>query len=162
MTDTPGGPTVLPRTSLGGSIPLLLADTLTPSIPSFATPAPRNNAMALGIPASTLGLIVSGDVDGITIYTDRYGRKVAYPKAPPKEPPTAFQTYYRGRFKTAQANYMALTVTQKAEYEDLTKRANLCMTGQNLFIHVALKHTFGLLNTLQQQTAVIVIPPDPI
>lgn len=118
--------------------------------------------MALGIPANVIGLIVSGDVDGLTIYTDRYGRKVAYPKSPPKEPPTDFQIYYRGRFKTAQANYMALTVPQKAAYENLTKASNLCMTGQNLWIHVALKHTFGLLNTLQEQTGISVIPPDPI
>lgn len=116
--------------------------------------------MALGIPASVIGLIVSGDVDGLTIYTDRYGRKVAYPKAPPKEPPTEFQTYYRNRFKTAQANYMALTASQKKDYEDLVKAANLCMTGQNLWIHVATKGTFGTLDTLMQQTGITVIPPE--
>ena len=118
--------------------------------------------MALGIPASILGLIVSGDVGGETIYTDRHGRKVAYPKAPPKEPPTEFQVYYRGRFRTAQQAYMVLTVLQKSQYEDLTKAAGLCMTGQNLWIHVALKHTFGLLTTLQAQTGVTVTLPDPV
>lgn len=118
--------------------------------------------MALGIPAGFLGLIVSGDVDGITVYTDREGRKVAYPKAPPKEPPTDFQIYYRSRFAAAQASYMALSPSQKTAYEDLTKSASLCMTGQNLWIHVALKHTFGLLDTLQAQTGVSVIAPDPI
>jgi len=116
--------------------------------------------MALGIPASVLGLIVSGDVGGITIYTDRYGRKIAYPKAPPKEPPTAFQVYYRNRFKTAQANYMALTVSQKKSYEELTKASSLCMTGQNLWIHVATKGTFGTLDTLVSQTGISVVYPD--
>jgi hypothetical protein len=118
--------------------------------------------MALGIPASALGLIVSGDVDGLTIYTDRYGRKVAYPKAPPKEPPTDFQIYYRSRFKAAQADYMALDASEKKEYEDLCRAASLCLTGQNLFIHVALKHTFPLLETLQSQTGITVTPPEPI
>lgn len=118
--------------------------------------------MALGIPANILGLIVSGDVDGITIYTDRYGRKVAYPKAPPKEPPTAVQIYYRSRFKTAQSNYMALTSEQKRAYEDLTKAASLCMTGQNLFIHVATKGTFTNLDTLMEQTGISVIPPEMV
>lgn len=118
--------------------------------------------MALGIPASVIGLIVSGDVSGQTIYTDRYGRKVVYPKAPPKEPPTDFQIYYRTRFGAAQAAYMALTIAQKKAYEDLTKAANLCMTGQNLWIHVALKHTFALLDTLQLQSGITVLPPDPL
>lgn len=162
VTDAPGDAGGVKPATPGGSIPLLLPNALTPSVSLFATPAPRREVMALGIPASALGLIVSGDVDGLTIYTDRYGRKVAYPKAPPKEPPTDFQIYYRSRFGAAQANYMALTVPQKAAYEDLTKAANLCMTGQNLFIHVALKHTFALLDTLQQQTGVTVVPPDPI
>lgn len=118
--------------------------------------------MALGIPASAIGLIVSGDVDGLTIYTDRRGRKVAYPKSPPKEPPTAMQTTLRSRFKEAQAEYMALTPAEKAAYELLTKATNLCMTGQNLWIHVAMKHTFGLLDTLQHQSGVTVVAPTPV
>jgi len=118
--------------------------------------------VALGIPASIIGLIVSGDVDGITIYTDRYNRKVAYPKSPPKEPPTQMQVDVRNRFKSAQAEYMGLTPPQKKAYESLTKKANLCMTGQNLFIHVAMKLTYGTLTTLQEQTGVTVVPPSPV
>lgn len=118
--------------------------------------------MALGIPASIIGLIVSGDVDGITIYTDRHNRKVAYPKAPPKEPPTQMQVDVRARFGSAQAEYMGLSPLQKAAYEELTKKANLCMTGQNLFIHVAMKRTFGTLTTLEEQTGVAVEPPSPV
>ena len=118
--------------------------------------------MALGIPASMLGLIVSGDVDGLTIYTDRHARKVAYPKAPPKEPPTPLQVWARGRFKVAQAEYMAAAPAEKVLWESLTKRASLCLTGQNLFIHVAMKHSFAVLDTLMQQTGVSVIPPTPV
>lgn len=118
--------------------------------------------MALGIPASCLGLIVSGDVDGITIYTDRYARKVAYPKAPPKEPPTQMQVDVRARFAAAQAEYMGLSSSEKAAYEELTKGASLCMTGQNIFISVAMKRTFGILQTLMDQTGVTVTPPTPV
>lgn len=118
--------------------------------------------MAIGIPASMIGMIVSGDVDGLTIYTDRHGRKVAYPKSPPKEPPTDIQIACRARFKAAQAEYMSMTDDQKFRYEELTRKASLCLTGQNLFIHVAMKHSFGLLDTLQQQTGVSVPAPTPV
>lgn len=118
--------------------------------------------MALGIPPSILGLIVSGDVDGLTIYTDRHNRKVAYPKAPPDKPPTKMQTDVRDRFKAAQAEYMGITAQQKQDYESLTKAASLCMTGQNLFIHVAMKHSYALLVTLQDQTGITVVPPTPV
>ena len=118
--------------------------------------------MALGIPASLLGLIASGDVDGITIYTDRHGRKVAYPKAPPKEPPTQMQVDVRAKFKAAQAEYMGLTPQQKEDYELLTKAASLCMTGQNIFISTAMRHTQGILDTIQLQTGITVVPPTPV
>lgn len=118
--------------------------------------------MALGIPASCIGLMVSGDVDGITIYTDRYGRKVAYPKSPPKEPPSARQVGCRNRFKMAQAQYTALSLAEKTAYEDLTKLANLALTGQNLLIHVAMRHAFGMLTTLMHQTGISVTPPNPV
>jgi len=118
--------------------------------------------MGLGIPASALGLIVSGDIGELTIYTDRRGRKIAYPKAPPKEPPSVMQINCRRRFRSAQLQYMALTPSQKLAYEDLARGAGLCLTGQNLLIHVAMKHTFGTLTTLMQQTGISVIPPDPV
>ncbi len=118
--------------------------------------------MALGIPAGFLGLIVSGDVDGLTIYTDRYGRKVAYPKAPPKEPPTEIQVASRARFKAAQVQYMNLASAQQTAYEDLARAASLSMTGQNLLIHVAMKHSQALLDTLQLQWGITVVPPTPV
>ncbi len=162
VTDTPGDAHDLKIVAPGGSIPLLLANALTPSILSLTNLAPRTIVMGLGIPASILGLIVSGDIDGLTIYTDRYGRKVAFPKAPPKEPPTDFQVYYRNRFRIAQRNFMALTIMEKVDYESLAKAASLCMTGQNLFIHVSLKHTFALLDTLQSQTGITVVAPSEV
>lgn len=116
--------------------------------------------MAIGIPASALGLIVSGDLDGVTIYTDRFGRKILYPKAPPKEPPTELQVYMRTRFRAAQAQYMALSAPDRALWELLACRANLCMTGQNLLIHIAMKDAFTLLDTLMRQTGVTVTPPE--
>jgi len=161
-TDAPEGRCSLPDATLGGSLPLLLPQAPTPSISTRHFEKNGAPVVALGIPASVIGLIVSGDVDGITIYTDRYNRKVAYPKAPPKEPPTQMQVDVRNRFKSAQAEYMGLTPLQKEAYESLTKKANLCMTGQNLFIHVAMKLTYGTLTTLQEQTGVTVVPPSPV
>lgn len=118
--------------------------------------------MALGIPASAIGLIVSGDVDGITIYTDRHGRKIAYPKAPPKEPPSDAQVALRARFKAAQAQYMSWRQPKRDAWEDLARAANLCLTGQNLLIHVAMKHTYEFLETIMRQTGIRVYPPDPV
>lgn len=157
-----GGRSHLPYSAPGGLIPLLLPHAPTPSISTRSIFNHAEPIMALGVSPSILGLIVSGDVAGITIYTDRHNRKVAYPKAPPKEPPTKMQVDVRARFKSAQKEYMGLTPLQKSEYELLTKAVGLCMTGQNLFISVAMKRTYGILDTLQLQTGISVTPPTPV
>lgn len=161
-TRLPGGKLSLPEQAPGGCIPLLLPHAPTPSVSTRSTTIHPRVIMALGIPAGLLGLIVSGDIDGLTIYTDRHNRKVAYPKAPPKEPPTQMQIDVRNRFKAAQAEYMGLTLLQKEAYELLTKAAALCLTGQNLFISVAMTDTYGTLDTLQLQTGITVVPPTPV
>jgi hypothetical protein len=108
--------------------------------------------MALSLPANALGLIVSGDVAGYTIYTDMLGRKVAFPQAPPKEPPSPLQISHRARFRMAQEAWTALTDSEKAVLELATQRASLAMTGQNLYIAIALKNQPGLVETLERQT----------
>lgn len=108
--------------------------------------------MALAVPAQAMGLIVSGDVAGYTIYTDMRGRKVAFPIAPPKEPPSPLQVQHRSRFRTAQQNWTGLTPQEKAILELCTHRASLAMTGQNLYIAIALKNQTGLVETLERQT----------
>lgn len=108
--------------------------------------------MALGVPPNALGLIVSGDVAGYTIYTDMKGRKVAFPQAPPKEPPSPMQISHRARFRLAQAAWAALTIAQKTALELCTQRTSLAMTGQNLYIAIALKAHPDLVSTLERQT----------
>lgn len=115
--------------------------------------------MGFGTNPSLWGFEVSGDIGPLTVYTDRFGKKVAFPKSPPKEPASPLQVQQRARFRAAQSEYTSLTEEQKKAYEDLTKAASLCMTGQNLFIHVALRNSFALLTTLQRQWSITVTTP---
>ncbi len=115
--------------------------------------------MPIGFPVNMLGYSVSGDIGGVTIYTDRWQRKVSYEKAPPQKPASPWQRNLRDKFRDAQAQYMALSADDRADWELLACRANLCMTGQNLLMHVAMKRSFGLLETLMKQTGVTVVPP---
>jgi len=112
--------------------------------------------------ASIFGLIVSGDVGDYTIYTDRFGKKVTFPKSPPKEPPTQLQVDLRARFKAAQQNYMALSDGDKADWEAMVCKVSLCMTGQNLFISVSMRRSYGVLDTIMKQSGISVTPPPPV
>lgn len=118
--------------------------------------------MAFTYPIAMLGCTVSGDVGPYTVYTDRFGKKVWFPKSPPKSKPTELQLAVRRRFTTAQHQYMQLSAAEKKLWESLTRKANLCLTGQNLFIHVAMMWTFAMLATIQHQTGITVTPPNPV
>lgn len=117
--------------------------------------------MAWSCPWNYLGMIVSGDVGGYTIYTDRFGKKVIYPASPPKCPSTPNQLLQRLRFRLAQADYMSQPAAVKLAWETIPKRASLCATGQNLWLHFALCPDPAALQTLIRQTGVQVEPPTP-
>lgn len=115
--------------------------------------------MPLGYPANLLGFVVSGDIAGQTIYTDRFMRKVVFPQAPPTKPPTPMQVIQRCRFATAVANWHAATESQRVGFEQISLKASLCMTGLNLWISVSLQGTVLMLDTLCKQTGIFVDDP---
>jgi hypothetical protein len=120
----------------------------------------RNPKMAWSVPWNLIGLQVSGDVGGFTIYTDRHGRKVVFPKAPPEKPPTQRQLQQRSRFRAAQRSWAALSLDDKAKLEEMTKKASAPMTGQNLWIHSALTADNPAIETLEAQTGITVPKPE--
>ena len=111
--------------------------------------------MAYTVPWQLMGIWVSGDIGGLTIYTDRFGRKVAFPKSPPQEPPSEAQVHQRDRFRRAQVAWKALTDAEKTQLEIASVRGSLVMTGQNLFMSVAMRDDNIALQTLAKQTDTI-------
>lgn len=118
--------------------------------------------MALADFTSVLGLQVSGDIGPLTIYTDKHGKKVPFPKSPPKEPASVNQLIQRSRFAQAQRWWKDQTAAVKRDYETLALKGGLAMTGQNLAIHVALKNDADFLRTLMRQQDITVPIPDYI
>jgi hypothetical protein len=112
------------------------------------------------MPWTLLGTRVMGDVSGYTVYTDRFGRKIWYKKAPPKEPPSPRQLEQRRRFRDAVNAWIALSEPEKLALEEAVRKTSLCLTGQNLFTSCALKHADDVYATLAKQTGET-LPPLP-
>lgn len=103
---------------------------------------------------------VSGDFGDLTIYTNRFGKKVAFPKSPPDKAPTPIQNQQRSRFFLAQADWSSQTKQVKSNLEELCRKANIPMTGQNLWIHAALMNDNQAIVTLERQTGISVPKPN--
>lgn len=116
--------------------------------------------MGLGLPANLLGLIVSGDIGGYTIYTDRFGRKTVYPVSPPDKPASPLQLIQRNRFRDALTNWKAASQAVRDDWEASSLALGLCMTGLNMWLHFTLKGRLPALQTLNRQSGItLTMPP---
>lgn len=112
-------------------------------------------------PPFILGLRVSGDLAGFTYYTNRRGRTVAYLAAPPLRPPTPAQLVWRGRWRTAMANWRSLPPSARTAYRAVCDYYGLCMLGHNLWLHLCLGTRTELWFSLQRGSRISLAPLIP-
>ncbi len=110
--------------------------------------------MAWTVPWNYIGLEVSGDVGNLTIYTNKNGKKVAFPKSPPKEPPSERQVNQRLKFKNGQKAWTNLTDQVKSNLEEATKKVNAPLTGQNIYISSHIRKNNDDLITFERQSGI--------
>jgi|SRR3990170_503150 len=108
--------------------------------------------MAWTVPWNLIAMGLSGDVGDFTVYTDRFMRKVVFPRSPPKVPSSELQLAWRAKFKNAQASWNLLSTQEKENLENACRRTSSSLTGQNLWISCSLKLDNGSLNTLEKQS----------
>ena len=106
-----------------------------------------------------LGFVIWGDLGPTTIYKNRKKKVVVFPKTWPKEPPSPAQTIQRDQFRNAAAAWRSLSSLWRAQWELATRRASLCMTGYDLFVHWHLLHDDTAIETLERQTGTALLPP---
>ena len=106
------------------------------------------------IPWALLGFNLSGDIDGLSIYTDARRRKIVYPKSPPNTPPSPAQVHQRARFRTAQQLWKNLSAAEHEALEDACRAASLVMGGCALFISACLTNSNDNLQTLAAQVGI--------
>lgn len=116
--------------------------------------------MAKTQPYDLLGLNVSGDLGDVTLYTDRFGQKIWYPKSPPETPETPGQRRQRDRFTAAVTNWREADQATRERFEAVSLKASLMMTGHNLWISLSFSQDAALCATLARQTGIpISLPP---
>lgn len=104
-----------------------------------------------------LGFGPTGDLGPLTGYTTKRGRPVWYLKAPPKTPPTQYQIHYRNLFRLTAMAWRALPAAARRDWLDVSRRANLRITGYNLFLWYNHSRDTAVIKTLEHQTGITLL-----
>lgn len=103
------------------------------------------------------GVRIQGDIGPITCYRSSRRGLVWFPKAPPKCPPTDLQIDHRDKWKDIIENWTELPAATKENWERLTRRASLSLSGINLYIWWRCSQDDAIIQTLQRQTGISVL-----
>lgn len=97
----------------------------------------------------------TGDWGPFTFYTShRRKLTVAYPRSPPKEPPSWKQQIEQTRFADAGHLWSALPITRRDAWRNAAKRCHLSISGFNFFMYVQLKQDWAAARTVQRQSGI--------
>lgn len=99
-----------------------------------------------------IGLSVQGDLGPWTFYTNKNGRIVWYPQAPPLTPPTYAQFYRRNQMLIASYAWRSLPPQQKENWRVACKRCHLETVGFGLFYFWRTKQDSATIQTIERQS----------
>jgi alpha-ketoglutarate-dependent taurine dioxygenase len=106
-----------------------------------------------------LGWNVQGDLADWTFYETSAGAIVAFPKAPPKSPPSNWQKIQRGRFSAAALAWQTLPHETRNAWERATLRLSLGLNGYNLWVYWHVKRDTPAIRTIECLSGEELLPP---
>jgi hypothetical protein len=105
-----------------------------------------------------LGFNTQGDLGPWTFYTSKRKGLVFFQKSPPLEPPTLLQIHQRNKFRLAAYIWRSLTQDQQERWSDAAEKANLRITGYNLFVFWICKQDDTAIRTIERHANIKLIP----
>ncbi len=112
-----------------------------------------------------IGVVTNGDFGPYTFYTSRRGKLVMFLKTWPHDPATYHQKLNRDKWRHAATRWRGLDQSTRDDWSELAKRANLTISGFNLYMHYITGKGTQTVETCQRQTGLDVLtrtgPPLP-
>lgn len=106
-----------------------------------------------------MGVLTNGDFGPYTFYTSKRKNLVIFLKTWPKDPATYHQKLNRDRWRHAAVRWRGLDNSTRAKWKLLARRANLTISGYNLFLHYVTGKGTAAVETCQRVTGIDVITP---
>jgi hypothetical protein len=107
-----------------------------------------------------LGFNVQGDLGPLTMYTSKRKKMVAFLRAPPLNPPSPIQRYLRDTFREAARQWRAQGAPNRSLWNTAVRRANLGLSGYNLWVWFSRTRNHAALTTIERQSG-ITLPRPP-
>ncbi len=112
-----------------------------------------------------LGYLTNGDLGPYTFYTSHRKRLVVFLKTWPKDPASYNQKLNRDKWRHAALRWQSLPQSVKDDWKQLGRKANLTITGYNLYIHYITGSGTSTVEACQRNTGINVVdatgPPLP-
>lgn len=106
-----------------------------------------------------LGINVQGDIGPMTCYTSRRRKLVVFPRAPPLVPPSHTQEILREFFRNCARTWRASGPTNRAQWQLACDRANLWISGYNLWVWYSRTKEESGLQTIERQAGFTLTRP---
>lgn len=101
---------------------------------------------------SLMGWNATGDMGGLTFYTNKRRKLTYFIKAPPKVPSNYWQQRNQNNFRLAAYAWNAIGKGARAAWERATKKLSLRITGYNLLVYYLTTADVDAIRTIEQQT----------
>ncbi len=106
-----------------------------------------------------LGVLTNGDLGPYTFYTSKRKHLVVFPKTWPKDPPSYHQGLNRDRWRHAALRWRSLDQSIRDRWKLLGTKANLTITGYNLYMHYITGKGTGTVEACERVTGLDVLTP---
>lgn len=113
---------------------------------------PTQKKIAKQARSGCLALKLQGDVAGLTTYTTRRGRIVYFLQAPPNQPMSADQWYFRSQFRAAIALWNAMPKPQQQAWYRACKKAHLRIGPTALIVAAMMPGRTSDIRTIEKQS----------
>lgn len=104
-----------------------------------------------------VGLRPTGDLAGLTAYSNRKGKVVWFPKSPPTKPASMRQLHQRYLFAAAALGWKTLSASTRSQWHAAAAAAHLYLNGYTLWMSWRLDPDVGAMRTIQRITNITLI-----
>lgn len=113
---------------------------------------PAQQKIAKQARSGCLALKLQGDIGGLTTYTTRRGRIVYFIQAPPNQPMSADQSYFRSQFRAAIACWQAMSKQQQQAWYRACRTAHLRIGPTALIVAALMPGRTSDIRTIERQS----------